>query len=73
MCAVENGELESITQGLIISKDQVRAALDEVRGRARQRPGAKRARTLSMPGRGVSSSAAKAFLFQGDGGESKDG
>ncbi|OIW32320.1 hypothetical protein CONLIGDRAFT_553046, partial [Coniochaeta ligniaria NRRL 30616] len=50
MCALENGELESITQGLVISKDQVRAALDEVRGRGRQRPMTKRARTLSMPG-----------------------
>lgn len=57
MCIVENGELESITQGLVISKDQVRAATDEVRGRGRQRPGAKRARTLSMPGRGVSGQA----------------
>ncbi|KAH8912718.1 hypothetical protein BR93DRAFT_857816, partial [Coniochaeta sp. PMI_546] len=51
MCALENGELESITQGLVISKDQVRAALDEVRGRGRQRPMTRRARTLSMPGR----------------------
>lgn len=57
MCVVENGELESITQGLVISKDQVRAATDEVRGRGKQRPGAKRARTLSMPGRGVSGQA----------------
>lgn len=73
MCAVENGELESITQGLVISKDQVRAALDEVRGRGRQRPTTKRARTLSMPGRGVSGSAGKGFLSQGAGDESKDG
>lgn len=73
MCALENGELESITQGLVISKDQVRAALDEVRGRGRQRPMTRRARTLSMPGRGVSGSAGKAFLSQGAGDESKDG
>lgn len=73
MCAVENGELESITQGLVISKDQVRAATEEVRGRGRQRPGAKRARTLSMPGRGVSGQAGKAFLSQGDGTESNVG
>lgn len=73
MCAVENGELESITQGLVISKDQVRAAQDEVRGRGRQRPTTKRARTLSMPGRGLSGSAGKGFLSQGAGDESKDG
>jgi predicted nucleic acid-binding Zn-ribbon protein len=73
MCALENGELESITQGLVISKDQVRAALDEVRGRGRQRPTTKRARTLSMPGRGVSGSAGKGFLSHGDGDESRDG
>jgi uncharacterized coiled-coil DUF342 family protein len=73
MCALENGELESITQGLVISKDQVRAALDEVRGRGRQRPLTKRARTLSMPGRGVSGSAVQSSLSHGDGDGSKDG
>jgi predicted nucleic acid-binding Zn-ribbon protein len=73
MCVLENRELESITQGLVISKDQARAALDEVRGRGRQRPATKRARTLSMPGRGVSGSAGTAFLSQGAGDESKDG
>ncbi|KAB5540580.1 hypothetical protein GE09DRAFT_1137783 [Coniochaeta sp. 2T2.1] len=72
MCALEHGQLESITQGLVISKDQVRAALDEVRGRGRQRPATKRARTLSMPGRGVSGSVGKAFLSQGDTEELKD-
>jgi predicted nucleic acid-binding Zn-ribbon protein len=70
MCVVENGELESITQGLVISKDQVRTATDEVRGRGRQRPGAKRARTLSMPGRGVSG---QAFLAQAGGPDLVDG
>ncbi|KAB5576608.1 hypothetical protein GE09DRAFT_954522 [Coniochaeta sp. 2T2.1] len=72
MCALEHGQLESITQGLVISKDQVRAALDEVRGRGRQRPASKRARTLSMPGRGVSGSVGNAFLSQGDTEELKD-
>jgi len=72
MCALENGELDSITQGLVISKDQVRAALDEVRGRGR-RPTTKRARTLSMPGRGVSGPAGQGFLSRGDGDGSKNG
>jgi len=52
MCSVENGELVSITQGLVISKEQARPALEEVRSRSRMipRPGSRRARTLSMPG-----------------------
>ncbi|KAK0718592.1 hypothetical protein B0T26DRAFT_647847 [Lasiosphaeria miniovina] len=52
MCLVENGELMSITQGLVISKEQARPALEEVRSRSRQppRPGSRRARTMSMPG-----------------------
>lgn len=73
MCALEHGELESITQGLVISKDQVRAALDEVRGRGRQRPATTRARTLSMPGRAASGSAVRAFLAQGDGDGATEG
>jgi predicted nucleic acid-binding Zn-ribbon protein len=72
MCAIENEELESITQGLVISKEQVRTALDEVRGRGRQRP--TRARTLSMPGRGVSGSLGQSVLPQQGGGDGpKDG
>lgn len=52
MCAVENGELMSITQGLVISKEQARPALEEQRSRSRliPRPGSRRARTMSMPG-----------------------
>lgn len=74
MCAVEGGQYESITQGLVISKDQVRAAQEELRGRGRNKPsGTKRARTLSMPGRGVSGCIGKTFLAAGDGGESNDG
>lgn len=52
MCCVENGELMSITQGLVISKEQARPALEEQRSRSRliPRPGSRRARTMSMPG-----------------------
>ncbi len=52
MCAVESGELMSITQGLVISKEQARPALEEQRTRGRMipRPGSRRARTMSMPG-----------------------
>lgn len=73
MCALENGELESITQGLVISKDQVGAAMEEVRGRARgsQRPSSRRARALSMPGRGVTGSS-RSFSSR-DGDRARDG
>jgi hypothetical protein len=58
MCAVENGELMSITQGLVISKEQARPALEEQRSRSRliPRPGSRRARTMSMPGQSRGSS-----------------
>ncbi|KAK3688724.1 hypothetical protein B0T22DRAFT_498744 [Podospora appendiculata] len=58
MCSVENGDLMSITQGLVISKEQARPALEEVRSRSRliPRPGSRRARTLSMPGQSRGSS-----------------
>ncbi|KAK3290465.1 uncharacterized protein B0H64DRAFT_59231 [Chaetomium fimeti] len=58
MCAVESGELMSITQGLVISKEQARPALEEQRSRSRliPRPGSRRARTLSMPGQSRGSS-----------------
>lgn len=58
MCAVENGELMSITQGLVISKEQARPALEEQRARSRMisRPGSRRARTMSMPGHSRASS-----------------
>jgi hypothetical protein len=68
MCAVESGELMSITQGLVISKEQARPALEEQRSRSRiiPRPGSRRARTLSMPGqsRGSSPTRGKSGLFQ---------
>ncbi|KAK4227145.1 hypothetical protein QBC38DRAFT_478437 [Podospora fimiseda] len=50
MCCVENGELMSITQGLVISKEQARPALEETRVRSKpiQRPGSRRSRTMSM-------------------------
>lgn len=52
MCSVEGGDFVSITQGLVISKEQARPALEEVRSRSRMaaRPGSRRARTMSMPG-----------------------
>ncbi|KAK3312257.1 hypothetical protein B0H66DRAFT_485667 [Apodospora peruviana] len=58
MCSVESGDLMSITQGLVISKEQARPALEEVRSRSRiiPRPGSRRARTLSMPGQSRGSS-----------------
>ncbi|KAK4234608.1 hypothetical protein C8A03DRAFT_18524 [Achaetomium macrosporum] len=61
MCAVEGGELMSITQGLVISKEQARPALEEQRSRSRliPRPGSRRARTLSMPGQSRSGSPAR--------------
>ncbi|KAL2173759.1 uncharacterized protein P884DRAFT_317452 [Thermothelomyces heterothallicus CBS 202.75] len=61
MCAVESGELMSITQGLVISKEQARPALEEQRSRSRiiPRPGSRRARTMSMPGQSRGSSPAR--------------
>ena len=58
MCAVESGELMSITQGLVISKEQARPALEEQRSRSRliPRPGSRRARTMSMHGQSRGSS-----------------
>ncbi|KAK0620632.1 hypothetical protein B0T14DRAFT_497126 [Immersiella caudata] len=67
MCSVEGGDLVSITQGLVISKEQARPALEEVRARPRMmaRPGSRRARTMSMPGqsRGNSPTRARASVF----------
>ncbi|KAL2261258.1 hypothetical protein VTK26DRAFT_4514 [Humicola hyalothermophila] len=67
MCAVEGGELMSITQGLVISKEQARPALEEQRSRSRliPRPGSRRARTMSMPGqsRGSSPTRVKSSHF----------
>jgi len=52
MCSVEGGDFVSITQGLVISKEQARPALEEVRSRPRMmaRPGSRRARTMSIRG-----------------------
>ncbi|KAK4443666.1 hypothetical protein QBC34DRAFT_443217 [Podospora aff. communis PSN243] len=67
MCSVEGGDLVSITQGLVISKEQARPALEEVRARPRMmaRPGSRRARTMSMPGqsRGNSPTRARVSVF----------
>ncbi|KAL2267880.1 hypothetical protein VTJ83DRAFT_5157 [Remersonia thermophila] len=63
MCAVEGGELMSITQGLVISKEQARPALEEQRSRSRMipRPGSRRARTMSMPGQSRVGSPARSL------------
>lgn len=45
MCAIEGGELVSITQGLVMAKDQALVALEE---EGRKRPGQKRAKTMSV-------------------------
>ncbi|KAL1852763.1 hypothetical protein Daus18300_012094 [Diaporthe australafricana] len=52
MCAVEGGELVSITQGLVIAKEQAAAAFEE---EGRRRPGlnSKRARSMSQSRNGV--------------------
>ncbi|KAI7779089.1 hypothetical protein LA080_001343 [Diaporthe eres] len=49
MCAVEGGELVSITQGLVMAKEQATAAFEE-EGRRRRRPqtNSKRARSMSQ-------------------------
>ena len=80
MCAVEGGALNSITQGLVISKEQSRPALEEVRSRRAPRPAQKRARSMSMSMRSHGASGSpkpnKAFLYpdsgEGDGGGLKD-
>ncbi|ROV88670.1 hypothetical protein VPNG_10307 [Cytospora leucostoma] len=58
MCAVENGELVSITQGLVMAKEQASAAFDE---EGRRRPWLKdhkkRARSMSQSRKGSSSTA----------------
>ena len=48
MCAIEEGEPASITQGLVITKEQARSAMEEVRSRAGRKANAKRARSMSM-------------------------
>lgn len=67
MCAVEGGELVSITQGLVMSKEQAAAAFEE-EGRRRRRPltNGKRARSMSQSRGGAARSphSAKAALVQ---------
>lgn len=52
MCAVEGGELVSITQGLVIAKEQAAAAFQE-EGRRRPWLNGKRARSMSQSRNGV--------------------
>lgn len=64
MCAVEGGELVSITQGLVMAKEQASAAFDE-EGRRRPWLSHKRARSMSQSRRssvGSPRSAARPFL-----------
>ncbi|KAI3399608.1 hypothetical protein diail_6247 [Diaporthe ilicicola] len=65
MCAVEGGELVSITQGLVISKEQAAAAFEE-EGRRRPWLNGKRARSMSQSRSGATSKpqSAKAVLAQ---------
>ena len=56
MCVAEGGELASITQGLVISKDQARPAYNEVRALLGPRQSGKRGRTMSIPSYSVSGS-----------------
>lgn len=53
MCAVEGGELVSITQGLVMSKDQAAAAFDEEGRRRDTKHNGKRARSMSQSRNGV--------------------
>ncbi|ROV90478.1 hypothetical protein VMCG_09818 [Cytospora schulzeri] len=63
MCAVEGGELVSITQGLVMAKEQASAAFDE-EGRRRPWLAHKRARSMSQSRKSVAGSprSAKPFL-----------
>lgn len=48
MCAVEGGELVSITQGLVMAKEQATAAFEEEGRRRRPQTNSKRARSMSQ-------------------------
>lgn len=70
MCAVEGGELVSITQGLVMAKEQATAAFEE-EGRRRRRPAGangKRARSMSQSRSGAAPAgkphSGKAILAQ---------
>lgn len=62
MCAVEGGELVSITQGLVMAKEQASAAFDE-EGRRRPWLTHKRARSMSQSRKGVAVSPRSAKPF----------
>lgn len=62
MCAVEGGELVSITQGLVMAKEQASAAFDE-EGRRRPWLTHKRARSMSQSRKGVVGSPRSAKPF----------
>lgn len=66
MCAVEGGELVSITQGLVMSKDQAAAAFDEEGKRRDPKHNGKRARSMSQSRNGVTGrpQPSKAVLAQ---------
>lgn len=65
MCAVEGGELVSITQGLVMAKEQAAAAFEE-EGRRRPGTNAKRARSMSQSRNGATGNphSGKAVLAQ---------
>lgn len=65
MCAVEGGELVSITQGLVMAKDQAAAAFEE-EGRRRPWTNGKRARSMSQSRSGATGNphTGKAVLAQ---------
>lgn len=65
MCAVEGGELVSITQGLVMAKDQAAAAFEE-EGRRRPWTNGKRARSMSQSRSGATGNphSGKAVLAQ---------
>ncbi|KAJ9156373.1 Structural maintenance of chromosomes protein 6 [Pleurostoma richardsiae] len=73
MCAVEDGELQSITQGLVVSKEQARAAAEEVRAERGPRSSAKRARSMSMRRQSTVGADHRPFLLQKEGGGEGDG
>ncbi len=73
MCVVEGGELTSITQGIVVSRDQARLAQDEMRPMHTPRSNTKKARTMSIPSRSRSGSPFRTktltplVLAEGDG------
>ncbi|KAK7705259.1 hypothetical protein SLS64_008096 [Diaporthe eres] len=66
MCAVEGGELVSITQGLVMAKEQAAAAFEEEGRRRRPGTNSKRARSMSQSRNGATGNphSGKAVLAQ---------